>query len=630
MSNVTRHSSKSGGDISPVREKLSHLPNLPGVYLFKDDQDSILYIGKSKSIRNRVRSYFNSSAKHNLRIRLMTSRIHDLSLIVTDTEAEALILEDQLIKRHHPRYNVALRDGKSYPYCKLTVGEMYPRLLLVREKIDAKSEYYGPYPSVKDARQVLKAVMTYFPLRTSKMQLDGTKTYRPCLNFQMERCLAPCRGVVPAEEYAKIVRQVRLFLKGRDKVLIKDLEQKMKKSSERLEFEKSAQYRDQIQAMRRIFERQMVLEVQGKDQDVFNLFREADATGVQVLFIRNGRLLGTDFFFFEDSSEASDDNLLGQVLHRIYMPEGSIVPREILLPFEYSDRKMLEDALNKKSRHRVHVGCPRKGRKKELVSMAYSNAKVNLSEKRIRYVKNKDILKHVKYEIKLDRLPEVVEAFDISHLSGTMTVASMVCWKNNSPSNQDYRKFKIRGNSGPDDFAGMKEVLTRRYSRTLSEGGALPDMILIDGGKGQINIAAKVMEELGLLNKVDLIGLAKGRSERKSGRSRGKNIDYEYVVKPNQKNEIRMRRNSDVLYFLQNIRDESHRFAIEFQRKLKRKHTLHSKIDDVPGIGPKRRRLLLNHFGSLTGLKQASTEEILQVPGIPEKLAVEIWTHLNQ
>ena len=630
MSNVTRHSSKSGGDISPVREKLSHLPNLPGVYLFKDDQDSILYIGKSKSIRNRVRSYFNSSAKHNLRIRLMTSRIHDLSLIVTDTEAEALILEDQLIKRHHPRYNVALRDGKSYPYCKLTVGEMYPRLLLVREKIDAKSEYYGPYPSVKDARQVLKAVMTYFPLRTSKMQLDGTKTYRPCLNFQMERCLAPCRGVVPAEEYAKIVRQVRLFLKGRDKVLIKDLEQKMKKSSERLEFEKSAQYRDQIQAMRRIFERQMVLEVQGKDQDVFNLFREADATGVQVLFIRNGRLLGTDFFFFEDSSEASDDNLLGQVLHRIYMPEGSIVPREILLPFEYSDRKMLEDALNKKSRHRVHVGCPRKGRKKELVSMAYSNAKVNLSEKRSRYVKNKDILKHVKYEIKLDRLPEVVEAFDISHLSGTMTVASMVCWKNNSPSNQDYRKFKIRGISGPDDFAGMKEVLTRRYSRTLSEGGALPDMILIDGGKGQINIAAKVLEELGILNKVDLIGLAKGRSERKSGRSRGKNIDYEYVVKPNQKNEIRMRRNSDVLYFLQNIRDESHRFAIEFQRKLKRKHTLHSKIDDVPGIGPKRRRLLLNHFGSLTGLKQASTEEILQVPGIPEKLAVKIWTHLNQ
>ena len=629
MNKETRHSVKGGGYISSARDKLSNLPNLPGVYLFKDDQQSILYIGKSKSIRNRVRSYFNNSAKHNLRIQLMVSRIHDFSLIVTDTEAEALILEEQLIKRHHPRYNVALKDGKSYPYCKLTVGEMYPRLMLVREKIDAKSEYYGPYPSVKDARQVLKAVMTYFPLRTSKMLLDGKKTYRPCLNFQMRRCLAPCRGVVSVEEYGKVVRQVRLFLKGRDKELLRELEQRMEQSSKKLEFEKSAQYRDQIQAMSRIFERQMVLDVKGKDQDVFNLFREADSTGVQVLFIRNGRLLGTDFFFFEDSSEASADNLLGQALHRIYMPEGSIVPREILLPFEYTDRKLLEDALNKKSERRVYVVCPQKGRKKELVTMAYNNAKVNLSEERRRYAKNTNILKHVKYELKLNRLPEVVEAFDISHLSGTMTVASMVCWKNNSASNKDYRKYKIKSISGPDDFASMKEVLTRRYKRTLAEGEKLPDLILIDGGKGQINIAEKVLAELGILRKVDLIGLAKGRSARKMGRSRGQNVDYEYVVKPKQKNEIRMRRNSDVLYFLQNIRDESHRFAIEFQRKLKRKDTLHSRIDDLQGIGPKRRRLLLKHFGSLTGLRQASLDEIMQVPGIPQNLAQEIQDFLQ-
>ena len=629
MSKKPRHFLKGGGAISPAREKLSHLPDLPGVYLFKDDQESVLYIGKSKSIRNRVRSYFHGSAKHNLRIKLMVSRIHNFSLIVTDTEAEALILEEQLIKRHHPRYNVALKDGKSYPYCKLTVGEMYPRLILVREKIDSISEYYGPYTSVKDARQVLKAVMTYFPLRTSKMLLDGKKTYRPCLNFQMKRCLAPCQGDVSVEDYEKIVRQVRLFLKGRDQELLQELEKRMKQSSKKLEFEKSAQYRDQIQAMRRIFARQMVLDVQGKDQDVFNLYRESDSTGVQVLFIRNGRLLGTDFFFFEDSSEATNDNLLGQVLHRIYMPEGSIVPREILLPFEYSDRKLLEDALNQKSVRRIYVVCPQKGRKKELVSMAFSNAKVNLSEQRSRFAKNTNILKHVKHEIKLNRLPEVVEAFDISHLSGTMTVASMVCWKKNSPSNEDYRKYKINNISGPNDFASMKEVLTRRYSRTLAEGKNLPDLILIDGGKGQINIAAKVLTELGILQKVDLIGLAKGRSERKRGRSRGKNVDYEYVVKPNQKNEIRMHRNSDVLFFLQNIRDESHRFAIEFQRKLKRKNTLHSQIDNIPGIGPKRRRLLLKHFGSLTGLRHAALEEILQVPGIPEKLAKEIQSSLK-
>ena len=629
MSKKPRHFLKGGGTISPAREKLSHLPDLPGVYLFKDDQESVLYIGKSKSIRNRVRSYFHGSAKHNLRIKLMVSRIHDFSLIVTDTEAEALILEEQLIKRHHPRYNVALKDGKSYPYCKLTVGEMYPRLVLVREKIDSISEYYGPYTSVKDARQVLKAVMTYFPLRTSKMLLDGKKTYRPCLNFQMKRCLAPCQGDVSVEDYEKIVRQVRLFLKGRDKELLQELEKRMKQSSKKLEFEKSAQYRDQIQAMRRIFARQMVLDVQGKDQDVFNLYRESDSAGVQVLFIRNGRLIGTDFFFFEDSSEATNDNLLGQVLHRIYMPGGSIVPREILLPFEYSDRKLIEDALNQKSVRRIYVVCPQKGRKKELVSMAFSNAKVNLSEQRNRFAKNTNILKHVKHEIKLNRLPEVVEAFDISHLSGTMTVASMVCWKKNSPSNEDYRKYKINNISGPNDYASMKEVLTRRYSRTLAEGKNLPDLILIDGGKGQINIAAKVLTELGILQKVDLIGLAKGRSERKRGRSRGKNVDYEYVVKPNQKNEIRMHRNSDVLFFLQNIRDESHRFAIEFQRKLKRKNTLHSQIDNIPGIGPKRRRLLLKHFGSLTGLRHATLEEILQVPGIPEKLAKEIQSSLK-
>ena len=629
MSKKPRHFLKGGGAISPAREKLSHLPDLPGVYLFKDNQESVLYIGKSKSIRDRVRSYFHGSAKHNLRIKLMVSRIHDFSLIVTDTEAEALILEEQLIKRHHPRYNVALKDGKSYPYCKLTVGEMYPRLVLVREKIDSISEYYGPYTSVKDARQVLKAVMTYFPLRTSKMLLDGKKTYRPCLNFQMKRCLAPCQGDVNLEDYEKIVRQVRLFLKGRDQELLQELEKRMKQSSKKLEFEKSAQYRDQIQAMRRIFARQMVLDVQGKDQDVFNLYRESDSTGVQVLFIRNGRLLGTDFFFFENSNKATNDNLLGQVLHRIYMPEGSIVPREILLPFEYSDRKLLEDALNQKSVRRIYVVCPQKGRKKELVSMAFSNAKVNLSEQRSRFAKNTNILKHVKHEIKLNRLPEVVEAFDISHLSGTMTVASMVCWKKNSPSNEDYRKYKINNISGPNDFASMKEVLTRRYSRTLAEGKNLPDLILIDGGKGQINIAAKVLTELGILQKVDLIGLAKGRSERKRGRSRGKNVDYEYVVKPNQKNVIRMHSNSDVLFFLQNIRDESHRFAIEFQRKLKRKNTLHSQIDNIPGIGPKRRRLLLKHFGSLTGIRHAALEEILLVPGIPEKLAKEIQSSLK-
>ena len=629
MNNRHYHSSEINGGVSPAKNKLSNLPDQPGIYLFKDIKQSILYIGKSKSLKYRIRSYFQKSAKHNTRIKILVSLIYDFSIIVTDTEAEALILEDQLIKKHHPRYNVALKDGKSYPYCKLTVGEMYPRLMLVREKIDNESEYFGPYTSVKDARQVLKAVSTYFPLRTSKMILDGKKKFRPCLNFQMKRCLAPCRGVVSEQEYKKVVCQVRLFLKGRDKELLQELEKRMKNSAEKLEFEKSALFRDQIQAVQRIFAKQMVLDVKGKDQDVFNIFRESDNTGIQVLFIREGRLLGTDFFYFEDSSFASDNNLLGQVLHRIYMTEGSITPSEILLPFQYSDKTLLEAELNKKSGRRIKVISPKKGRKKELINMAFNNAKFNLSEKRKRDTKNKNILNDVKYQIKLKHLPKIVEAFDISHLSGTMTVASMISWKNNMPSKKDYRKYKIRGSNGQDDFASMSEVLARRYKHCKEEGFIIPDLILIDGGKGQTNIAAKVLKELGILNKVDLIGLAKGRSERKKLGITRRIVDHEYVVKPNQKNEIRLRRNSDVLYFLQKIRNESHRFAIDFQRSLKINQTLSSKIDKIPGIGPKRRQILLKHFGSIKNLKKASLNEILQVPGVPQQLAYKIINYLQ-
>jgi len=629
MNEKHHHSDKINGGISPAKNKLPNLPDQAGVYLFKDINESILYIGKSKSLKDRIRSYFQKSAKHNIRIKILVSLIYDFSIIVTDTEAEALILEDQLIKRHHPRYNVALKDGKSYPYCKLTVGEMFPRLLLVREKIDTKSEYFGPYTSVKDARQVLKTVATYFPLRTSKMILDGKKKFRPCLNFQMKRCLAPCRGIVSEQEYKKVVRQVRLFLKGRDKELLQELEKRMKNSSEKLEFEKSAHFRDQIQAVHKIFAKQMVLDIKGRDQDVFNIFRESNNTGIQVLFIREGRLLGTDFFYFENSNFASENNLLGQVLHRIYMTEGSITPSEILLPFQYSDMNLLETELNKVSKKRIKVIFPKKGRKKELINMAFNNAKFNLSERQKQDTKNKSILENVKYQIKLKRLPYLVEAFDISHLSGTMTVASMVSWKNNMPSKKNYRKFKIKNSNGQNDFASMSEVLSRHYKNCKKEGFIIPDLILIDGGKGQTNIAAKVLKKLGILNKVDLIGLAKGRSERKKFGSTRRLVDYEYVVKPQQKNEIRLRRNSDVLYFLQNIRNESHRFAIEFQRSLKINQTLSSKIDKIPGIGPKRRQILLKHFGSIKNLKNTTLNEILQVPGVPQKLAYKIINYLQ-
>ena len=615
---------------SPLTSKLKHLPERPGVYLFKNTRGDVLYVGKAKSLRSRVRSYFHSSASHNIRIQVMVSLACDVSLIITDTEAEALILEEQLIKTHLPRYNVNLKDDKSYPYCKLTLSEMYPRLFLVREKHDPKAEYYGPFPSVKEARQVLRMVYRYFQLRTSKMDLKGQKTYRPCLNFQLKRCLGPCRGTVPVEDYDESVQQVRLFMRGRHHELLEQIKSRMKDASVKLEFEKAAMLRDQARALGRIFEKQTVLDAKGNDQDVFNLFRESNSAGIQVLFIRNGRLLGTDFFFYEECEQVTDDNLLGQVLNRIYMNDKAVMPREILLPFEYSDQQELEKVLNEKSERKVTVQRPQRGRKKELVQMAFNNAKMNLGEQRARTLRDDEVLRRVQGALHLKHLPLTVEAFDISHLSGNQTVASMVSWKRNHASRQDYRKYRIQSIEGPDDFASMKEVLTRRYKRTLSGEMPLPNLILIDGGKGQVNVAHQVLQDLGIpLERIDLIGLAKGRSERRrvGGGSRLK--DFEYIVKPNMKNEIRPHRNSPELYFLQNIRDESHRFAIQFQRLLKRSENLHSVLEDIPGVGRERRRLLLRQFGSLTSLKKAQIEELLRVPGISRKLAGEIHSFFS-
>ncbi|MBF0352021.1 MAG: excinuclease ABC subunit UvrC [SAR324 cluster bacterium] len=615
----------------PLDEKLALLPEAPGIYMYKNQSGDILYIGKAKSLKKRVRSYFYPSAKHTLRIQVMIRLAYDMSIIVTDTEAEALILEEQLIKTHQPRYNILLKDDKSYPYCKLTVNEMYPRLFLVREKRDKNAEYYGPYTSVRDTRHIVEVIQRYFPLRTSKMELDGTKTYRPCLNFQMKRCLAPCTGQVKVEDYQEAVNQVRLFFKGKDQELAQSLETKMQEAAAELKFEKAAQIRDQLRAIQRIWERQKIISQDKHDQDVFNFYRESDTAGVQVMFVRNGRLIGTDFFFMEHTESVSDDNLLGQALNRIYTGDAPVIPHEVFLPFHYSDQEVLEQTLSDVSGRKISILVPQKGQKKELVSMAYNNAKINLQEKRQRIYDQSKILEQVKYALHLRKEPQMVEAFDISHLGGNHTVASLVCWKDNKPFKEQYRKYKIQSVQGPDDFASMKEVLSRRYQRAVSGEMPLPDMIMIDGGRGQLNIAVEVLKELGIsLDQVDLIGLAKGRSDRRKKVQRPNQEDFEYVIKPNQKNEIRLHRHSAVLFFLQNIRDESHRFAITFQRELKRKQNLHSLLDEIPGIGPHRKKSLLKHFGSLKRVRDASVEDLQQVRGVSAELAQCIRDFLSQ
>ncbi len=609
---------------APIWQKLQNLPNQPGVYQYRNASGDLLYIGKAKVLKNRIRSYFQKSTAHNLRIQIMVSLIHDVTWIITDTEAEALLLEEQLIKLHKPRYNVALKDDKSYPYLKLT-KELYPRLLMVREKHDQRADYFGPYPSAQDARHMLRVALRYFPLRQSKMELDGTKAYRPCLNFQLKKCLAPCRGTLATEEYEKLVKQVKLFLKGRDRDLLNDLETRMLQASETLQFERAAQLRDQMQALQRIFTRQTVMSSDGEDRDVFNLYREADSAGVQVLFIRNGRLLGSDFFFYENSEQASDENLLGQALNRIYTSEMTGIPNQILLPFAYPDSEQLAQALAERAHHKVQFLTPQRGHKKELITMAHHNARANLQEQRQRVVKDSEILQQVQRALHLRKLPERVECFDISHFGGEATVASMVCWQGNKPAKESYRKYKLRTIDGPDDFASMDEVLTRRYQQAVTGRQPLPDLIVIDGGKGQLNAALAVLEKLGIdWRQQDIIGLAKGRSERRRGDIRPNEEDFEYVVKPNQKNEIRLNRHSTVLYFLQNIRDEAHRFAIEYQRKLKRRDNLKSLLDEIPGVGKRRKQALLQHFGSLKRVRDASATELQQVTGITPTIAEEI------
>jgi excinuclease ABC subunit C len=605
---------------------LERIPDAPGVYLHKDDGARVLYVGKAKNLRNRVRSYFQPASVHPPHIAAMVRQVTDVEVFQTDTEAEALILESSLIKKHMPRYNINLKDDKSYPFFKLTVGEMYPRIYLTREKLDRHSEFYGPYASMKDARETLDVIRRHFKLRTSKMRLDGSKVYRPCINFQLRKCIAPCRGSVDVEEYRQIVNKVRLFLQGRDKELQARLNADMEHHAAAMRYEEAGRVRDAIAATQRTLQKQQVLVPDPKaDQDVFALYRESHFAGVQILFIRHGRLIGSDFRFWERTENLGDEEIIRGLLRSIYTRPSALLPSEALIPCEYEDREIMEDFLTRVKGRRVRILTARRGAKRKLVDMARKNARLALKERMSRQVDNETVLEESRRQLHLQRLPRRVEAFDISNTSGTLTVASMVVWENNAARKEEYRKFKIRSVRGPDDFQAMFEVLTRRYRRAVTGEQPLPDLILIDGGKGQVNLAWQVLSHLGISQtRVDLVGLAKGRAEKRRGVDRGKEEDVEYVVKPHAKNELRLRKNSAVLHFLQRIRDESHRFAITYHRNLRKRQAIRTELEDIPGLGRKRAQALLRHFGSLKRVREAELEELQTMPGLPGKLAREI------
>ncbi len=620
---------------TPLQQTLQNLPEAPGVYFHKDGEGRVLYIGKAKNLRVRVRSYFQQSATHVPRIRAMVRQIRSIDMMETKSEAEALLLETNLIKKHQPRYNILYKDDKSHPFFKLSLGERYPRLMLTRErKHETHAEYFGPYASVKDAKATLRVLRKHFPLRTSKMSLDGSKTYRPCLNFQMKRCLAPCRGVVEVAEYAQVVRQVRLFLQGKNKELLARLRTEMSTLAEAEHFEKAALKRDAVLAVERTMARQQALTPDTNAEiDVFSMHRERGWAGVQVLFVRHGHWIGSHLWVVEADEAWDDAQVLRSALMRYYLQQGASAAREILVSTPFEDMDLLAETLSTGKKRQVKINHSQRGKRHHLIELASTNAKRGLKERLLGLQSHEAVMQQVQSALHLRYLPQVVEGFDISNIQGTDVVASVVVFRKNQACNAEHRTMNIRsaGQVGePNDFLAMHEAVTRRFKRKLAENQALPHLVLIDGGKGQVNAAQQALKELGIdANRMDVVGLAKGRSEKRRANTPIHDEDFEYLVKPEWKTTLRFRKNSTTLHFLQRIRDEAHRFALQAHRQRRKQRTLHSDLSHAPGIGKKRRQTLLKHFGSVKRLGQASLEDLLATPSLPQSVAYGLYQYLH-
>ena len=583
-----------------VAEKLKLLPDSPGVYIMKDARGKIIYVGKAIVLKNRVRQYFQSSRNQAPKVRAMVSHVADFETIMTANEVESLILEANLIKKHRPRYNIRLKDDKSYPYVKVTVQEEYPRVFITRRVLRDGARYFGPYTNVTALRDSLKLLKRLFPLRTCRTMPD-----RPCLEYHIKRCLAPCVGKVTAEDYRAMIRAVLLFLEGRTDDVERELEQRMTLAAEAYHFETAARLRDQLSAVRKAAERQNIVTGAG-DQDAVGMARSAAGVCVQIFFIRGGKMIGREHFLLRGSEEESDADILRAFLEQYYN-QATFVPREVLLPcaIDTAGQEIIERWLaEKKGGGKVALLTPQRGTKRDIVVMATGNAEKFLADEETRRsLADEQTLGAVaelgRY-LGLKKPPHRMECFDISHNQGQETVASMVVFEGGMPKKSDYRRFKIKSAEGkPDDFLSMREVTTRRYVGLPEE--ELPDLIIIDGGKGQISSALEIIRNEAGHKNVPVVGLAK---------------QFELVFTEGNSEPVELPRRSQSLYLIQRIRDEAHRFAITFHRKLRGKRNLVSVLDHIVGVGPKRRRALWAHFGTLDKIKAASVDELASVPGM--------------
>ncbi len=611
-----------------LQHQIKALPHKPGVYLMHDVDDNVIYVGKTIDLRDRVRSYFHASAQENPKTRALVSELADLDFIITDSELEALILEANLIKKHRPRYNVRFKDDKRYPYIKVTLADPYPKVMITRRMAQDGSRYFGPYTSSGAVHETLDLLRRSFPYLTCNREITG-QDERACLYYEIKRCLGPCIGAVTQEEYRAMIDGLVRFLEGHSEEVIADLEERMDTAAEQWEFEQAADLRDQLRAVQAIVKRQKVVSVAGADQDVIAFAREEDDACVQVFFIRGGKLLGREYFVLEGTQDEQDRQVMAAFLKQFY-DEAAYIPPEVLLPEQIDEALIIERWLKRKRGTKVTLKVPRRGKKKDLVKMAAENAAETLAALRAQWQadahKQEQALAELEEALGLPQAPTRIECYDISTTRGKETVGSMVVFVHGVPRKSRYRRFNVRDVSGQDDYAAMREVLERRFrrwhiastkespgQRDIKGWGKLPDLLVVDGGQGQLRVAIEVLEQFELLDRVALAALAKRHEE---------------IFIPEREKPIVLPRRSQGLFLMQRIRDEAHRFAITHHRTRRRKGSLTSQLEEIPGVGPARRKALLKTFGSIDNIRQASIEEIAAIPRMPHQVAQAIKSRL--
>lgn len=615
-----------------IEDELKKVPTRPGVYIMRDKHDGILYVGKAINLRNRLRSYFRADIGRGPWIDRMVSLIRRFEYIVTDSELEALVLENNLIKEHRPKYNTMLVDDKTYPYIKVTVSEEYPRVLFSREMKKDKAKYFGPYTSATAVKDTIELINRLYHLRTcNKVLPRDMNTDRPCLNYHIHQCMAPCQGYISKEDYAKQVEDALDFLGGNYNKILKSLETQMKEAAEKLEFEEAAKLRDLYNSVKQVAQKQKITDSEGEDRDIVALAAEESDAVIQVFFVRGGRLIGREHFYMKNVDGQERGEILSCFLKQFYAGTP-FIPREIMLQEEIEDREVIEEWLSGKRSQRMYIRIPKKGTKEKLVELAAKNAQLVLQQDkdRIKREEGRTIgaMKEIASLIGLQQITRV-EAFDISNTSGFENVGSMVVYENGKPKRSDYRKFRMKTVSGPDDYACMKEVLTRRFTHGLEEAKQLsdkemeqeygsftrfPDLLLMDGGKGQVNIAQEVLEELRLA--IPVCGMVKDDHHRTRGL---------YF----QNEEIEIDTHSEGFKLITRIQDEAHRFAIEYHRSLRSKEQVRSVLDEIPGVGPARRKALMKHFENIDAIKEADAALLHEKAGIPLHIAEEIYSFFH-